>query len=120
MVLKELVEVFNSESLEEKQSRSSEGYQVVIFKYSPACSISYFVEKSFDKWFSNLPDETKLVAVKINVIESRSLSQEVSVKFNIRHESPQAIWLSENGEVKWQASHSRINTEDLTGQLNPA
>jgi len=116
--LKELVEVFDSESLKEKQNKNNDGYQVVIFKYSPVCPVSYFVEKSFNEWFNNLPDDTKLIAVKINVIDSRPLSREVSEEFNIRHESPQAIWLNENGEVKWQASHSRIREKDLTGQLN--
>jgi bacillithiol system protein YtxJ len=118
VVLKEIIEVFNFESIKEKQNKLAVGYQFLIFKYSPACSFSYFVEKSFDKWFNNLSNETKLVAVKINVIESRSLSQEIAEKFNIRHESPQAIWLNENGEVKWQASHSRISPKDLTELLN--
>lgn len=100
-----------------QQSKCAEGYNVIIFKYSPACSISYYVEKSFDEWFENLPEETKLVAVKINVIESRGLSREIASEFNIRHESPQAIWLGGDGNVKWQASHSSINSGELNSLL---
>lgn len=115
--MKELIEVFDSESLKTQQNKCVEGYNVVIFKYSPACSISYYVEKTFKKWFENLPEETKLVAVKVNVIESRNLSREIASEFNIRHESPQAIWLDSEGSVKWQASHSSIRSEDLNSLL---
>lgn len=91
--------------------------ETIIFKFSTSCGISYFVERLFDNWFNSLPDETNLSVLKINVIKMRHLSQMIANEFNIRHESPQVIWLDKNNTVKWHASHHDISESDLNKQL---
>lgn len=115
--MKKMLEISDPESLNRLMKKGEEGFQLLIFKYSPLCSISYFVERSFDKWFAKLAEDTPVIALKVNVINSRELSRKIAAEFDIMHESPQAIWLSENREVKWHASHNSINDKNLTKQL---
>jgi len=87
--------------------------QVIIFKYSPICPISYEAEDNFDKWFSGLNDETNLTAAKINVLKSSAVSRKIANDLDIWHESPQVILLNSNGKVVWSGSHYEINGVEL-------
>tara|TARA_R100001143_G_scaffold63545_1_gene71613 strand:+ start:18170 stop:18415 length:246 start_codon:yes stop_codon:yes gene_type:complete len=52
----------------------------------------------------------------IEVRMSRPLSDFVSEKTGIKHESPQAILL-QNGDVIWHASHSSIVIDDILNAM---
>ncbi len=91
--------------------------EIVVFKYSPLCPISASVERDFDNWFSKLPEEQKLSCVKINVVDSRPLSRALAESFKVNHQSPQVIWLTNNLEVKWHASHYDISSRSLSANL---
>lgn len=96
------------------------GNEKIIFKFSPICPVSFMAEKKFDNWLNNLEEDVKLDVVKVDVINSRSLSKVIADDFNIRHESPQIIWIDKKGKVKWDASHYSITKgaleEKLTGE----
>ncbi len=81
------------------------GQEILIFKYSPICSISRSVEKSFNTFIDK--NKSKIV-FKVDVLSERSLSKSIAEKFNIIHESPQLIWLDENHQIKNHASHYEI------------
>ena len=76
------------------------------------------VEKKFDSWLNNLEEDVKLDVVKVDVINSRSLSQSLANEFNVRHESPQVIWLDKKGNVKWDISHYSITKGALEEKLS--
>lgn len=101
---------------EYKQNIPKQG--LLIFKFSPRCSISRSVERGFDVWCENLVADTAPRCVKVNVVGARELSQHLAKELNIRHKSPQAIWLTPDREVHWQASHRAINSGALNAQLD--
>ena len=92
--------------------------EIIIFKHSPRCGVSLFIEREFDAWFKNLKADNKPIVAKINVISERPLSQKIAQELEIRHESPQAIWIDKSGKVKWHASHHSIDKSELTEILS--
>ncbi len=110
--MKILSEISTAEEWNELK-KQTQGYEILIFKYSPRCSISRSVEREFDRWFQSLPADKKLNCAKVNVISARPLSMSLAEELKIVHQSPQAIWLKENSEVKWHGSHYDIDSVEL-------
>lgn len=91
--------------------------KTLIFKFSPMCGVSYSVERKFNKWLDEISENENLNFARLNVITSRALSREIADELNIQHESPQLIWLDEEGRVKWHASHYDITEDELNSNL---
>ncbi len=99
---------------------SSSPYGIVILKFSPRCPISRSVEREFDAWSRDLADDAGVVCVKVDVVNARPLSQHLAQELNVRHESPQAIWLTPEQNVQWHASHYSVTQQALITQLRSA
>jgi bacillithiol system protein YtxJ len=67
--------------------------------------------------YEGLPENAGVTCVKVDVVNSRALSQELAREFTIRHESPQIIWIRGDNQVDWHASHYSITPEMLDTQL---
>ena len=78
---------------------------VLLFKHSTSCSISAMVIK----WFENKLESKKgeYHYFFLDLIRYRNISNNIAIKFNIPHQSPQLI-LIENGKVVNHASHYGI------------
>ncbi|MEH7074724.1 bacillithiol system redox-active protein YtxJ [Neobacillus drentensis] len=84
-----------------------------LLKHSLTCPISHAAYKEYEKFANeNQAVPTYFLAVQ----DSRPLSSEVAEKFQIKHESPQAILFS-NGEPLWNASHWKITNRALIDAL---
>ena len=94
--------------------------EIILFKYSPICSVSFTAGRILEEWLNNNNVDTNFIAAKINVIESREVSNNVERETGIRHESPQIIWINSKGEVKWKESHFGITESNLNKQLTSA
>jgi bacillithiol system protein YtxJ len=82
-----------------------------LLKHSLTCPVSHAAYQEYQKYASEHQDvPTYFLAVQ----ESRPLSNEIAEKFEIKHESPQAILFS-NGEPQWNASHWKITNRSLVG-----
>jgi len=90
--------------------------EAIVFKYSTRCSVSSAAQNIFEDWYNSLDEHIKPLIAKVNVITSRDVSAKIEKAANVRHESPQIIWLK-NGKVKWHASHFEINKKSLSSQL---
>ena len=80
-----------------------------LLKHSLTCPISHAAYQEYQKFADenqNVP--TYFLAVQ----DSRPLSNEISEKFQIKHESPQAILFSD-GKPIWNASHWKITNRAL-------
>ena len=109
--------VLEDSSFDEIVENLVDGDRLLIFKTSPRCFTSLMTEKMFDKWYlENKDDSLKLV--KVNVISQRPLSNMISERYQIAHESPQLIWLDNNEKVLWHGSHYLITVEVLDELLN--
>jgi len=105
------------EQWEELKKEVSSQSELLIFKYSPVCPISAMVEGDLNSWLSSLPEDYKLKCARLNVVEARDVSLKIASDLNIKHESPQAIWLTGDLQVKWRASHYDINKNKLKANM---
>ncbi|MGY5356113.1 bacillithiol system redox-active protein YtxJ [Wenyingzhuangia sp. IMCC45467] len=81
---------------------SSKTNKVVVFKHSTRCSISTSVLNKFEK---QIGEGYKLYF--LDLIRFRDISNEIASRFNVVHQSPQAIFI-ENEKVVQHDSHYGI------------
>lgn len=87
---------------------------VIIFKHSTRCSLS---EMAFDRLkndWEHLSDEMDLFY--LDLLEHRSLSNEIESRFMVRHESPQILIMSQ-GEIIGHTSHREVGTDFIKSAL---
>lgn len=82
----------------------------VIFKHSTRCGISRMVMNQFVAMYDLT--EADLDLYYLDLLNYRSVSDEVGVKFMVMHESPQLLVIK-NGNVITHASHGGINDINL-------
>ena len=111
--MQKIIELKNIEHWETLRKSLTLEDELVIFKFSPVCSISSMVEEDFFTWQSSLSGKPNLKFAKVNVIDKREVSRKIADDLQVLHQSPQVIWLNGNSEVKWTASHFDINKESL-------
>lgn len=88
---------------------------VVLFKHSRQCGTSF---EALDALHAHMESaEPGTAAYKMITVQThRPVSDAVSQRFGIRHETPQAILLR-HGKAIWNASHFRITASQLTHAL---
>jgi len=85
----------------------------VIFKHSTRCSISSMALNRLER--ETVPEHTDFYF--LDLIKNRALSNEVSEKFQVHHESPQ-ILLIKNTECVYDESHQGISMQEIEQQLS--
>lgn len=87
---------------------------VIIFKHSETCGTSHYAREELLTLLADtdLAAEVYLVSVQ----RSRAISNALSKRFNLRHESPQAL-LIRRGALAWNASHYRVTAEELAAAV---
>lgn len=83
---------------------------VLIFKHSTRCGISRMVFKNFESDY-DIP-ETEIALYFLDLLENRTLSQDISEKFNVLHQSPQVLMIK-NGKVVYHDSHDYISINKI-------
>ena len=84
---------------------------VVIFKHSTRCSVSRMALKQFENEFDIAAE--KMETYFLDLLNHRDISNELSTKFAIEHQSPQIIVI-QNGKAIYNASHSDIDATVLS------
>ncbi|MEL6254477.1 MAG: bacillithiol system redox-active protein YtxJ [Bacteroidota bacterium] len=82
----------------------------LIFKHSISCGISAHVNHTLQISSENLAAETDLHY--LDLINYRSVSNEVAVEFGVVHQSPQVL-LIKDGKAVYNTSHFSINPEKI-------
>lgn len=96
--------------LEELETSSKEN-AVLIFKHSTRCSTSRMTLDRLERSYK--PGE--LAGVKkyfLDLISYRDVSSAIAQKFDVQHESPQAI-VVRNGKAVYSASHFGIEYSEI-------
>lgn len=88
----------------------------VIFKHSTRCPISATAKSRFERSFQDAYQE-KMQFYLIDLITYRSVSNAVASKWNIQHESPQVLVISD-GKVRFHESHYGISWEGILSALS--
>jgi bacillithiol system protein YtxJ len=83
---------------------------VLIFKHSTRCGISRMVLKNFEKDYDI--SETEIDMYFLDLLNYRALSQDISTKFNVMHQSPQVLVIK-NGAVIYHDSHDYISVNKI-------
>ena len=95
--------------LEEITKKSYEKTQV-IFKHSTRCSISSISMNKFVKNYTIPVEDADLYY--LDLLNYRSVSDEVGYKFQVQHQSPQVLVIK-NGQAIYDASHYAIQTDKI-------
>lgn len=88
---------------------ASNNQPIVIFKHSTRCSISRMALKQFESHF-DLQD--KITLYYLDLLNFRDISNEIVVKFNVLHQSPQLL-LIVNGSCVYSSTHENIDAASL-------
>jgi bacillithiol system protein YtxJ len=92
----------------------SQAQPVLLFKHSFTCGVS---AEALDELIAHLnEDKVDVRYAMVTVQTHREVSNAVSAKLGVRHETPQAL-LVRDGRVVWSASHFRVNADELTRAL---
>ena len=84
---------------------------ILIFKDSTRCGISKMVIKQFEKLFTE--ENQHLKVYYLDLLNYRDISNEIALKFQVTHQSPQLI-VVRNGSAVHHASHNDITQVNLT------
>ena len=85
----------------------------LLFKHSLTCPVSAEAFREYQQFIEKNPN---LATAYLAVQEARPLSTYVAESFDIKHQSPQAIYFKE-GKPTWNDSHWRINGDSLSKNL---
>lgn len=88
----------------------SKATPVAIFKHSTRCGISRMVMRQFESNYSLRDNQLKLYY--LDLLNYRSISDEVGYSFQVLHQSPQLIVIK-NGTAVAHASHHSIQAQEL-------
>ncbi|MCU0425044.1 MAG: bacillithiol system redox-active protein YtxJ [Candidatus Kapabacteria bacterium] len=92
----------------DKALEESQSGMALFFKHSSTCDIS---AAAWEEFLDFLRDNTLPLHSYFLVVQTaRPVSNEIESRFEIRHESPQAI-LFHNGKSVWNDSHRRLTTQ---------
>jgi len=82
----------------------------LIFKHSTRCSISRFALKNFENEYDF--SEEKLQPYLLDLMEYRAISNEITNRFDVMHQSPQILLIKE-GKCVYDDSHDGIEVNKL-------
>lgn len=105
-----LKKIETTEQFEELLNKESRFF---LLKHSLTCPISQAAYQEYEKFAEEHQD---ISAYFLAVQEARPLSNAIAEKFQIKHESPQAILFSD-GKAGWNASHWKITSRSLENAL---
>jgi bacillithiol system protein YtxJ len=83
---------------------------IVIFKHSPTCGVSAQASEEIDELVERAALPLPLYVVSVRA--QREVSEAITKRFAIRHESPQVL-LVHRGAVLWHASHFRVTAAEI-------
>lgn len=85
--------------------RESFSRPVLIFKHSHTCGVSAQAFDQVRDWLGQASVDGPSYFVTVQT--DRHIAREITDRFGVRHESPQAL-VVRDGQVTWHASHFRV------------
>ena len=107
--------VLDEESQVEEVLKASYERAQLVYKHSHRCSICFIAKQNIEEKSDAISEQADMYFV--NVVKSRPVSNSLTEKLGVRHESPQAL-LIRNGDVIWYASHHSIKGKAIIDALN--
>ena len=83
---------------------------LLLFKHSRSCGTS---AEALDEVLTHLEEHDGSARVAMVTVQTdRALSNAISARLGVRHETPQAL-LVRGGRVVWSASHFRVTADEI-------
>jgi bacillithiol system protein YtxJ len=103
--------------VDELEAAISDSHQrpVVLFKHSYTCGISAEALDELRAHMDVAPASARYAMVTVQT--HRDVSNTITKRLGVRHETPQAI-LIHAGRAVWSASHFRVNVTELNKALS--
>ncbi len=101
----------NIDQLDQINSLSQQKAQI-IFKHSTRCSISSMALNRLER--EDTPNSADFYL--LDLIQYRTLSNEVAERFGVHHESPQVLVIKK-GDCMYDESHQGITMAEIEAQL---
>lgn len=98
----------------EAARQASHKQPVLIYKHSAICPASAWAERNVQTWQS---DHTDYPVYRVVVQSAREVSDQIADDLNLRHETPQAIFVHQ-GDVVAHENHHGVSAERLTKALH--
>ncbi len=95
---------------------NSKEKSVVILKHSTTCPVSANALSEYDRYLSNEPNQD-VDYLLVKVIESRPVSNKIAEDVQVKHASPQIIYVK-NKENAWNTSHYSVTVPHMIAVLN--
>lgn len=108
-------EITTMQEWNEMMQKSTERGQVIL-KHSTTCPVSSNALQEFEQYLKDKPNEN-LDYVMVKVIESRPVSNQIAEDLNVKHESPQVIYVK-NKSKYWAASHWSVTKAHMSAVLD--
>ncbi|MFA9455697.1 bacillithiol system redox-active protein YtxJ [Halalkalibacter sp. AB-rgal2] len=103
------------QSMDEWKELLASHTPTLVLKHSTTCPISAEAYNQFTAYVNDQKnDEIKYALVK--VIEQRPISNQIAEDLNLKHESPQCIFVKDQ-QVIWSATHWAVTKEAITEQI---
>ena len=87
---------------------------VLIFKHSTRCPVSRMALRNFENEYDI--EEGKARAYFLDLLEHRDISNEITERFGVTHQSPQLI-LIKDGKAVYDTSHSDIDAGTVKSKI---
>ena len=110
----DLVVLDSGDALEDVIAASEECL-VLLFKHSVTCGTSAQAYDELAEHLSTGQHTTRYVIVTVQT--HRDISDAVAARFNVRHETPQAL-LIHKGQVVWEASHFSVTADTIENAID--
>mgnify|MGYP001161198055 FL=1 len=110
----DLVVLDSGDALEDVIAASEECL-VLLFKHSVTCGTSAQAYDELVEHLSTGQHTTRYVIVTVQT--HRDISDAVAARFNVRHETPQAL-LIHKGQVVWDASHFSVTADTIENAID--
>lgn len=104
----------NSSATLDSILQSSDKQAVIIFKHSTRCATSAMVKDRLERQWTN--ELSKLSIYYLDLIQFRSISNDIATTFDVMHESPQVLIIYRKNCV-YNASHSSISARSISETL---
>jgi bacillithiol system protein YtxJ len=113
-----LPSITSTEQFDQLLENKTADRDIVVFKVSPICNMSFTAEGQVDQWLAEAGEDPGVDWFTVDVIGDRPVSKYLEKHFGILHESPQILWIGNDRTVRWHGSHRAISVDNLTEVKN--
>ncbi|RUS46950.1 bacillithiol system redox-active protein YtxJ [Cohnella sp. AR92] len=108
-------EISTLEEWNDLVAKSAERGQVIL-KHSTTCPVSANALHEYEEYLKGAPNQDVDYTL-VKVIESRPISNQIAEDLNVKHESPQIIYIKDKAKY-WSATHWSVTKAHISAVLD--